>query len=88
MAHNVTINNLLPGPFETFRMRETPHQWSLQSGKTEDNEFSARRANNSAGRFGTPAEFGDACAHINSAKAGFIKGQNLLLDYDFYPGTF
>ena len=88
MAHNVTINNLLPGPFETGRLRETPSQWSLQSGKNDEMGFSARRANNLAGRLGTPAKFGDACSHINSAKAGFIKGQNLLLDYGFYPGTF
>jgi 3-oxoacyl-[acyl-carrier protein] reductase len=50
--------------------------------------FSARRANNSAGRFGTPAEFGDACAYIYSAKPSFITVQNLLLDDGFYPGTF
>ena len=88
MAHNVTINNFLPGPFETGRLRETPRQWSLQSGKIEKMGFSARRANNSAGRFGTPAEFGDACAYIYSAKASFITVQNLLLDDGFYPGTF
>ena len=88
MSHNVTINNFLPGPFETGRLRETPRQWSLQSGKIEEMRFSAARANNSAGRFGTPAEFGDACAYLYSAKAGLITGQNLLLDGDFYPGKF
>ena len=84
----MTINNLLPGPFETGRLRETPSQWSLQSGKNDEMGFSARRANNLAGRFGKPAEFGDACAYTYSAKAGFIRAQNLLLDDGFYPGKF
>ena len=88
VAHNVTINNLLPGPFETDRLRETARQWALQSGKSEEVVLNERRAANPAGRFGTPAEFGDACAYLCSAQAGFITGQNLLLDGGFYPGTF
>ena len=88
VGRNVTINNLLPGPFETDRLIETARLWSRQSGKTEEAVLAERRTGNPAGRFGTPAEFGDACSHINIAKAGFIKGQNLLLDYGFYPGTF
>jgi len=88
VAHNVTINNLLPSPFESDRLRETPRQWSLQSGKCEEMVRSEHRATNPAGRFGTPAEFGDACAYLCSAKAGLITGQNLLLDGDFYPGKF
>jgi 3-oxoacyl-[acyl-carrier protein] reductase len=88
VAHNVTINNLLPGPFETDRLLETARQWSRQSGKSEDTVLAERRAANPAGRFGTPAEFGDACAWLCSAQAGFMTGQNLLLDGGNYPGTF
>lgn len=88
VAHNVTINNLLPGPFETDRLLETARLWSRQSGKSEDVVLAERRASNPAGRFGTPSEFGDACAYLCSAQAGFITGQNLLLDGGNYPGTF
>ncbi len=88
VAHNVTINNILPGPFETDRLRETTRQWSLQSGKPEATVLAERRASNPSGRFGEPAEFGDACAYLCSAQAGFITGQNLLMDGGNYPGTF
>jgi 3-oxoacyl-[acyl-carrier protein] reductase len=88
VVHNVTINNLLPGPFETDRLLDTARQWALQSGKSVEVVLKERRATNPAGRFGTPAEFGDACAYLCSAQAGFITGQNLLLDGGFYPGTF
>jgi len=88
VAHNVTINNLLPGPFETDRLRETARQWSKQTGKSEETVLAERRAANPSGRFGTPAEFGDACAYLCSAQAGFITGQNLLMDGGNYPGTF
>ena len=88
VAHNVTINNLLPGPFETDRLRETARQWANQSGKSQEDVLSERRAGNPAGRFGTPAEFGDACAYLCSAQAGYITGQNLLMDGGHYPGTF
>jgi 3-oxoacyl-[acyl-carrier protein] reductase len=88
VAHNVTINNLLPGPFETDRLLETARQWARQSGRSEAEVLAERRAGNPAGRFGTPAEFGDACTYLCSAQAGFITGQNLLLDGGHYPGTF
>ena len=88
VAHNVTINNLLPGPFETDRLRDTARQWSKQTGKDEETVLAERRAANPSGRFGTPAEFGDACAYLCSAQAGFITGQNLLMDGGNYPGTF
>ena len=88
VAHNVTINNLLPGPFETDRLLETARLWARQSGKSEELVLAERRTNNPAKRFGTPAEFGDACAYLCSAQAGFITGQNLLMDGGNYPGTF
>jgi 3-oxoacyl-[acyl-carrier protein] reductase len=67
---------------------ETARLWSRQSGKTEEAVLAERREGIPAGRFGTPAEFGDACAYLCSAQAGFITGQNLLLDGGHYPGTF
>ena len=88
VAHNVTINNLLPGPFETDRLLETARLWARQSGKSEELVLAERRTNNPAKRFGTPAEFGDACAYLCSAQAGFITGQNLLMDGGNYSGTF
>jgi 3-oxoacyl-[acyl-carrier protein] reductase len=88
VAHNVTINNLLPGPFETDRLIETAAKWAAKSGRTVAQEIDARRTANPAGRLGDPAEFGDACAYLCSAQAGFITGQNLLMDGGHYPGTF
>ncbi|MCO4856066.1 SDR family oxidoreductase [Herbaspirillum sp. WGmk3] len=88
VAHNVTINNLLPGPFETDRLRSTATGAAKESGRTVDEVLADRRKLNPAGRFGDPAEFGDACAYLCSAQAGFITGQNLLMDGGAYPGTF
>lgn len=88
VAHNVTINNLLPGPFDTDRLRQTASHWAAQSGQTVDAALAERAAANPAGRFGDPAEFGDACAFLCSAQAGFMTGQNVLLDGGAYPGTF
>ncbi|MES2533003.1 MAG: SDR family oxidoreductase [Pseudomonadota bacterium] len=88
VARNVTINNLLPGPFETDRLVETASKWAQKSGRTIEQELDARRAANPAKRLGDPAEFGDACAYLCSAQAGFITGQNLLMDGGIYPGTF
>ena len=85
---NVTINNLLPGPFDTERMRANVRVKAEKSGQTFEQAFAARRDNNPARRYGDPAEFGDACAYLCSAQAGYITGQNLLLDGGDYPGTF
>ena len=86
--HNVTINNLLPGPFETDRLRSTFAQRARASGETLETALAAGKAANPSGRFGTSAEFGAACAFLCSVHAGFIVGQNLLLDGGAYPGTF
>ena len=88
VAHNVTINNLLPGPFVTDRLIETASKWAQKSGRTVEQEIEARGAANPARRLGDPAEFGDACAYLCSAQAGFITGQNLLMDGGHYPGVF
>jgi 3-oxoacyl-[acyl-carrier protein] reductase len=86
--HNVTINNLLPGPFETDRLRSNLEFNAKKTGKTAAELRKVRTDANPAGRFGTIEEFGDACAFLCSAQAGFITGQNLLMDGGQYPGTF
>ena len=88
VRHNVTINALLPGPFETDRLRSNLAFNAKAAGKTVDELRKARADANPAGRFGTIEEFGDACAYLCSAQAGYITGQNLLLDGGSFPGTF
>ena len=88
VRHNVTINGVLPGPFDTDRLRGNFKFNAQKTGKTEEELARARAEANPAGRFGTIEEFGDACAYLCSAQAGFITGQNLLLDGGAYPGTF
>jgi 3-oxoacyl-[acyl-carrier protein] reductase len=78
--HNVTINNLLPGPFETARTVEGIAKRAAKAGIDVATFAAARRAEVPAGRFGTPDEFGKACAFLCSAHAGFIVGQNVLID--------
>jgi len=87
-VHNVTINNLLPGSFDTDRLRGTIVARAKAAGKSVE-DF-ARVASDAvpAGRFGAPAEFGAACAFLCSVHAGYIVGQNLLIDGGAYPGTF
>ncbi|GAB4391910.1 MAG: SDR family oxidoreductase [Kiloniellaceae bacterium] len=87
VINNVTINNLLPGPFDTDRLRQTIQAVADKSGRTVDEVAKERAAGNPAGRFGDPVEFGEACAFLCSANAGFITGQNLLLDGGAFPGT-
>ncbi|MGO8869425.1 MAG: SDR family oxidoreductase [Alphaproteobacteria bacterium] len=87
VKHNVTINNLLPGHFETDRMRANVRYQAEKLGRTFAEQMAATRAANPSGRVGDPAEFGDACAYLCSAQAGFVTGQNFLLDGGAYPGT-
>jgi 3-oxoacyl-[acyl-carrier protein] reductase len=86
--HNVTINNLLPGPFDTDRLRSNMAFNAKKAGKTPEELAKSRMEANPANRFGTVEEFGDACAFLCSAHAGYIVGQNLLLDGGAFPGTF
>jgi 3-oxoacyl-[acyl-carrier protein] reductase len=88
VQHNVTINNLLPGPFDTDRLRSNLEFHAKKLGKTPAELAQARAEGNPAKRFGTVEEFGDACAYLCSAQAGYITGQNLLMDGGSYPGTF
>ena len=86
--HNVTINNLLPGYFETDRLRGTMDARAKNTGKSLEEVMTQARGGVPAGRFGNAAEFGDACAFLCSAQAGFLVGQNVLIDGGNYPGTF
>lgn len=88
VAHNVTINNLLPGPFDTDRLAATMVAAAAQSGDSAAEVREQRRLQNPAQRFGTRDEFGAFCAFLCSAQAGYMTGQNLLLDGGAYPGTF
>jgi 3-oxoacyl-[acyl-carrier protein] reductase len=86
--HNVTINNLLPGPFVTDRIRSNAAADAKAKGRRRGrSDGAARSKEHPAGRFGDPAEFGAACAFLCSAHAGFITGQNLLLDGGAFRGT-
>lgn len=88
VKHNVTINNLLPGPFDTDRLKATLEANARMAKRSMKDVTTEWRAINPSGRFGQPEEFGAACAFLCSDKAGFITGQNLLMDGGAYPGTF
>src|SRR4029079_7194850 len=87
-VHNVTINNLLPGSFDTDRLRAPVEARAKAQGKSFDDALQAGRAATPAGRFGTIDEFGATCAFLCSVHAGYIVGQNVLIDGGNYPGTF
>jgi 3-oxoacyl-[acyl-carrier protein] reductase len=87
-ANNVTINNILPGSFDTDRLRSNLKSNAQKTGKTEDEAAKARIATIPARRFGQPDEFGAACAFLCSAQAGYITGQNLLIDGGVFNGAF
>jgi 3-oxoacyl-[acyl-carrier protein] reductase len=85
---NVTINNLLPGFFMTDRNRTTMAAFAKEKGKTVEAMIAERIQGIPARRQGDPAEFGDACAYLCSAQAGYITAQNVVIDGGTYPGTF
>lgn len=85
--HGVTINNILPGPFETDRLTSNLELTASANNRSLEEESEIRKAANPTGRFGQPDEFGAACAFLCSNHAGFITGQNLLLDGGAFPGT-
>ena len=87
-GRNVTVNNLLPGAFDTDRLRTTLAGGAAKSGVPVEELASRRMQAIPAQRFGTAAEFGEACAFLCSAQAGYITGQNILIDGGAYPGTF
>ncbi len=87
-AKGVTINALLPGAFDTDRLRSTLVATATKTGKDVDAVAQARRIAIPSQRFGSAEEFGAACAFLCSVQAGYITGQNLLLDGGAYPGTY
>jgi 3-oxoacyl-[acyl-carrier protein] reductase len=88
VAHaNVTINGLLPGSFDTARGTSVDRKRAADSGISLDQAREERIAKVPARRLGTPGEFGAACAFLCSAQAGFITGQNLLIDGGAFPGV-
>lgn len=87
-AKGVTINNLLPGAFDTDRLRVTMQGAAAKSGRSVDEIAAQRAATIPLRRFGTAEEFGAVCAFLCSAHAGYLTGQNILLDGGAYPGTF
>ena len=78
--HNVTINNLLPGPFLTDRLRSGAAHLAQRNNRSVEEELALRGQENPTGRVGDPAEFGEACAFLCAASSGYIVGHNLLLD--------
>ena len=86
--YNVTVNNVLPGFHATERMHATMAVMAQKNGISIEQMTKQRIAHIPAERIGDPGEFGDACAYLCSAQAGFIIGQNLLLDGGAFPGTF
>ena len=87
-AQGVTINNLLPGVFDTDRIKSMLQANAQKTGKTVEALADARRQGIPARRFGTPQEFGAICAFLCSQQAGYINGQNVLADGGAYPGTY
>ena len=84
---NVTINNLLPGVFDTDRIRATVEGAAKKSGQSVETIVAARKQNVPARRLGTPEEFGAVCAFLCSQQASYVTGQNILTDGGAYPGT-
>ncbi len=78
--HNVTINHILPGAFDTDRLWSGLNRAAEQQGRPAEDIAASRKQAIPAGRFGNPEEFGRACAFLCSAHAGYIVGQSLLID--------
>lgn len=87
-AQGVTINNLLPGSFDTDRLRGNMKDVAAKSGQPLEAVMDARRKNIPAQRFGTPEEFGAICAFLCSTHAAYMTGQNVLADGGAFTGTF
>ena len=87
-AQGVTINNLLPGVFDTDRIKTVLQGNAQKTGQTVEALAEARRKTIPARRFGNPDEFGAICAFLCSVQAGYINGQNVLADGGAYPGTY
>jgi 3-oxoacyl-[acyl-carrier protein] reductase len=87
-GHGVTINNILPGAFDTDRLKQGFRAGAVKAGLTPEQLADQRRVQIPTQRFGNPAEFGELCAFVCSVQAGYLTGQNLLIDGGAYPGTY
>jgi 3-oxoacyl-[acyl-carrier protein] reductase len=85
---NVTINSIQPGSFDTDRIRGNLAKQAENRGVDEAKIRAEREAGIPAGRFGQASEFGQLCAYLASAQAGYITGQNILIDGGAFPGAF
>ncbi len=85
-AHNVTINCVLPGQFDTDRLKSNHQRFADSTKRDLEAVQDGARRSIPAGRFGKPEEFGAMCAFLCSAKSGYITGQNILLDGGQFPG--
>jgi 3-oxoacyl-[acyl-carrier protein] reductase len=88
VAKGVTINNLLPGTFDTARLASNFAAAAQRQGVSARQLIEKRLASHPAHRFGRPEEFGRTCAYLCSVHAGYINGQNILMDGGSFPGTF
>jgi 3-oxoacyl-[acyl-carrier protein] reductase len=86
-VHNVTINHLLPGAFDTDRIAALNEKLAAERGTTAHEQRALREGSIPARRFGKPEEFGHACAFLCSVHAGYITGQSVLLDGGAFPGV-
>jgi 3-oxoacyl-[acyl-carrier protein] reductase len=87
-ASNITINFMQPGAFATDRLQSNMEMTATKRGISVEQASKERMATIPAKRFGSPEEFGAVCAFLCSAHAGYITGQNLLLDGGTFPGAF
>jgi 3-oxoacyl-[acyl-carrier protein] reductase len=87
VGHGVTINNLLPGTFDTARLAGNFAAQAKREGRTVGDLRSARLIKHPAHRFGQPSELGATCAFLCSVHAGYINGQNVLLDGGSFAGV-
>lgn len=88
VGRDVTINNLLPGSFDTDRVRSNFAYAAERSGRSIDELYAERAASNPAGRLGDPDEFGAMCAFLCSRYGGYVTGQNILMDGGAFRSTF
>jgi 3-oxoacyl-[acyl-carrier protein] reductase len=88
VARGVTVNNLLPGIFDSDAQKRHIEGMLEMTGKSFDQIWRERAAANPAKRYGDPKELGAYCAFLCSANAGYITGQNLVIDGGSYPGTY
>jgi 3-oxoacyl-[acyl-carrier protein] reductase len=87
-AQGVTVNNLLPGKFDTDRLASLMQGTAQKTGQTIEQVRAAQQALVPARRLGTAQEFGAVCAFLCSRQAGYLTGQNILLDGGLFPGAF